>query len=112
VTDLQPRIELLPRPPVHSDLAALAALPTPDGHGAARSVQIALLERERFADSQAGAPEQDDERAESMAVGAITDCAHDRDDLFNRRWIGRVLLAFLCRLAWHADVVEKFPHDG
>jgi hypothetical protein len=50
-TDLQPRIELLPRPAVHPDLAALAALPAPDEDGAARSVQIAFLEREGFADS-------------------------------------------------------------
>jgi hypothetical protein len=48
---------LLPRPPVHPDLAALAALPAPDKHGAARPVKIALLERERFADSQSGAPQ-------------------------------------------------------
>src|SRR5690242_11233648 len=57
-TDLQPRIELLPRPPVHPDLAALAALPAPDEYGAAGSVQIALLEREGFADSKSGAREQ------------------------------------------------------
>jgi hypothetical protein len=69
-TDLQPRIELLPRPTIHSDLTALAALPTPDEYGAARSVQIALLERQRFADSQSGAPEQNDERAETVALGA------------------------------------------
>jgi hypothetical protein len=51
VTDLQPWIELLPRPTVHPDLSALAALSAPDEYGAAGSVQIALLERERFADS-------------------------------------------------------------
>ena len=51
VTDLQPWIELLPRPTVHPDLAALAALSAPNAYGAAGSVQIALLERERFADS-------------------------------------------------------------
>src|ERR1700752_2359815 len=49
-TDLYPRLELLPRPTIHPDLATLAALPTPDEYGAARSVQIALLQRERFAD--------------------------------------------------------------
>ena len=35
--------------------------------------------------------------AESVAVGAVADCAHDGDDLFNRRWVSRVLLAFV---AW------------
>jgi hypothetical protein len=60
-TDLQPGVELLPRPTVHPNLAALAALPAADQHGAAASVQIALLERERFADPQTGTPEQDPE---------------------------------------------------
>jgi hypothetical protein len=46
-TDLEPRIELLPSPTIHSDLAALAALATPDEYGATRSVQIALLQRQR-----------------------------------------------------------------
>jgi hypothetical protein len=49
-TDLKPRIEPFPRPAVHPDLAALAALPSPDQHCATGPVQIALLERERFAD--------------------------------------------------------------
>jgi hypothetical protein len=49
-SDLEPRIELLPRPTVHSDLAAFAALATPDEYGAARSVQIVLLQSQRFAD--------------------------------------------------------------
>jgi hypothetical protein len=48
--DLKPRLELLPRPTIHPDLATLAALPAPDKDGAAGPVQIALLERERFAD--------------------------------------------------------------
>ncbi len=48
--DLEPRIELLPRPTIHPDLTALAARPAPDEHGAAGPVEVALLERERFAD--------------------------------------------------------------
>jgi hypothetical protein len=55
--DLEPGIELLPRPTVHSDLPALAALPAPDQDGAARPVEVALLQRQRFADPQTGAPE-------------------------------------------------------
>jgi hypothetical protein len=50
-TDLQPWIELLPRPAIHPDLAALAALSAPDKHGAARSIEITLLKSEGFADS-------------------------------------------------------------
>ena len=42
--------QLLPRPAVHPDLAALAALAAPDEHGAAGLSRSALLERERLAD--------------------------------------------------------------
>jgi hypothetical protein len=66
-TDLQPWVELLPCPAVHANLTALAALPAPDEYAAAGSVQIALLKRERFADSQARAPEHNDEGAEPVA---------------------------------------------
>jgi hypothetical protein len=102
-TELEPRIELLPRPPIHPDLTTLAALSAPDHDSAAGPVQIALLQRQRFADSQAGAPEENDQRAESMAVGAITECAHDCHDLFNRRWIGWVLLALVA--GWTTSVI-------
>jgi hypothetical protein len=38
-----------------------------------------------------------------VALGAITDCAHDRDDLLNRRRISWVLLALVA--GWTASVV-------
>jgi hypothetical protein len=41
--DLEPRIDLLPGPPVHPDLAALAALSASDENSAAGMVEIALL---------------------------------------------------------------------
>ncbi len=50
-TDLKPRIELLPCPSIHSDLAALAALAAPDKYGPAGSVEVAFQQRERFTDS-------------------------------------------------------------
>ena len=59
------------------DLSPLASLPAPDEHCAADSVEIALLKRERFADPQSGAPEHDDQRAEPVTVGAVSDGAHD-----------------------------------
>jgi hypothetical protein len=61
--DLEPRLELLPCPGVHPDLASLAAFPASDEHGAAAAVQVALLESQCFADPQPRAPEQDDQGA-------------------------------------------------
>jgi hypothetical protein len=51
------------------------------------------LERECFADSKARAPKQHNQRSGAVAVGAIPDRAHDRNDLFDRWRIGWVLLA-------------------
>ena len=66
-----------------------------DEHGTAGTVEIALLERERLADPQSGAPEHDDEAAESGALGVIAYRTHDRDDLLDRRRIGRILFALV-----------------
>lgn len=68
--NLEPRVDLLPGPAVHPDLTALAALPAADKDGAARAVQITLLKRESFANSQARPPEQHDQRTEAMPLGA------------------------------------------
>ena len=97
--DRQPWIELLPCPSVHSDFSPLASLPAPDENCAAGSVEVALLKRERFADPQSGAPEQDDQRAEPVTVGAVTDRAHDRHDLLDRRRVGGIALALVSRRA-------------
>ena len=64
--------ELLPRPGVHADLAALAAFAVAHEDGAARGVKIALGEGKCFADPQAGAPKHDDHAAHPQSVGAIT----------------------------------------
>jgi hypothetical protein len=107
--DLEPWVELLPRPSVHSDFSPLASLPAPDENCAAGSVEVALLKRERFADPQSGAPEQDDQHAEPVTVGAVTDCAHDRDDLLDRWRVGGIVLALISR--WAATVIARH-HRG
>lgn len=96
---LEPRVELLPGPAVHPDLSALAAVPAPHEHGAAATVLVGLLEGKRFTDPQPGAPQQDDQRAEPVSVGTVTNCAHDGNDLLDGRRIGRVLLALVARRA-------------
>ena len=93
--ELEPWVDLFPGPSVHPDFPALAALPVPDEHGAAGTVQIALLKCERLADSQSGPPEQHDQRPEAMPLGAVADRAHHGDDLLHRRRVGRILLALL-----------------
>src|SRR5213078_3197263 len=75
--NLEPRAELSPRPAVHPDPAPPATFPSPDEHRATAAVKIALLESERLADPQPRAPQQDDQRAEPMTVGTVTDRAHD-----------------------------------
>jgi len=46
-TELQPRVQLLPRPPVHPDLTTLVTLPVPDQNGAS------FLSRDRSRSAQA-----------------------------------------------------------
>jgi hypothetical protein len=59
-TNVQPRVEVLPSPVVHPDLAALAALAAAYQDAATGGVKVALGEAERLADAQPGSPEQDD----------------------------------------------------
>jgi hypothetical protein len=54
---------LVPRPGVHADFAALAAFAAAHEDRAAGGVKVALGERERFVDTQAGAPEHHDQAA-------------------------------------------------
>src|SRR6478735_1567833 len=55
-------------PPVHPHLAAFAALAMADQNRASTSVEVALVERERFADARPGSPERDDQAAEPDRV--------------------------------------------
>jgi len=55
-TNLKPRVELLPCPAVHPDLAPLAAFPSPDAYRAASAATIALLASARSASPPAGPP--------------------------------------------------------
>lgn len=71
LTDLEPWVELIPCPAVHPDFAPFAGFPASNEHVAAAAVKIALLEGERFADRQPGAPQQHDERANPLiALGS------------------------------------------
>jgi hypothetical protein len=102
---LEPRLKLLPGPSIHPDLSALAALPTAHEHSAAGSIEITLQKRERFANPETSAPEQHDQRAKPVTIGVVANGAHDRDDLFHGRRVGRVLLALIAR--WAASVVAR-----
>jgi hypothetical protein len=50
---------------------------------------------ERFLDAQAGAPENDDHRSHAPAVTVMGRVAHDRHDLIDRWWVGRVAHALV-----------------
>lgn len=73
------------------------------------SVEITLAERERFADPQSGSPEENDRCTEPVAVWAITDGPHDRDDLLDGRWVGGIVLTFG---SWWAALVVAAHRRG
>ena len=94
---LQPWVELAPRPPAHADFTSLAALATPDQDRAADRVEIALLQSKRLTDPEPCPPEQGDQRAQPPPIGTISDGAHHRHDLLDRRRVCRVALALVTR---------------
>ena len=87
---VKPAVELFPSPCVHADLATASALAAPDQQRATTLVEIAFGERERFLDAQPGSPHDHDQSAQPAAVRAVTGGAHDGDDLFDLRRVGRV----------------------
>ena len=66
-------------------------------------VPLNIIQRQRFLDAQAGAPKNDDHRSQPPAVAIVGRVAHDRHDLIDRRWVGRVAHALVAR--WAAGVV-------
>src|SRR5215208_6731308 len=100
---LSPWPQLLPAQFVHPDLAAAAALAAADQDRSAPVVKIVLGQRQRFLNAQAGAPKNDDHRSQPPAVAVVGLVAHDRHDLIDRRWVGRVAHALVAR--WAAGVV-------
>src|SRR5450755_198800 len=108
--EVLPGFELFPCPGVHSDLAALVAFPVADKDSSAAGVHVGLGERERFADSQPGAPEHNDQRAEPDSVWAGTGDAHDGDDLLDGGRVRRVPSAFVTW--WAAGVVAGHRDRG
>ena len=95
--DVQPLLQLLPGPVVHANLAATAALAAADEDRAAAGVEVSLGERERFVDTQTGAPEHDDHSAHPQAMGRGAGLAHDGDDLLNGGRIGGIAPTLVAR---------------
>ena len=109
LAQLDPWLKLLPRPAVHPDLTAFAAFALPHQDRPTNWIQVGLGERERFADPQAGAPQDDDQRTESDPVGIIARCAHDRDDLLDRRRIRRIAQALVVGCATLVESSRAWP---
>jgi hypothetical protein len=96
---VQPRLDLLPSPAVHADLATLAALAASHEDRAGAAVKVAFGEGERLADAQAGAPQDHDQRPQAQPVRGVAGAAHDRNDLLDRRRIGGIMAALVARRA-------------
>ena len=101
--EAEPRVDLFPRPPIHADLAALAAFASADEDRAALAVEVTLRQGQGFADAQAGAPQHDDQRSNAQSVWALARDAHDRHHLLDRRRICRVAQT---SVAWRTSAVK------
>ena len=91
------RVEVLPGPAVHADLAPFAAFSSSHKHRATRAVEVALGQRERFADPQTGTPEHDNHAAQAHAIWVNACGAHHGDDLLDGRRVGRVAQTLVAR---------------
>jgi hypothetical protein len=94
---VKPGLELLPSPCVHADLATTPALAAADQHCAAAWIEIALGQSQSLLDAQPGSPHDHDQCAKATAVRRVAGSAHDGDDLFDLRRIGRVTQALVER---------------
>jgi hypothetical protein len=74
-----------------------AALAVADEQRAAVGVEVGLIERERLADPQPGAPQHDDHAAQPDALRTISGSAHHRDDLLHARRIRWIPKPFVAR---------------
>jgi len=60
-------------------------------------VEVVLGERERFLNTQAGAPQDDDHRSRAPAVTVIGGMTHDGHDLLDDWRVGRVAHSLVAR---------------
>jgi hypothetical protein len=104
---LEPGGELLPGPVVHADLAAAAALAAAHEQRSAPRIQVGFGERECLVNPQASAPEHDDQPAQPAPVDAVAGVAHHRDDLLDRRRIGRVADPLVARRATNMELRQR-----
>src|SRR4051812_4223977 len=108
----EPRLEFLPGPVVHADLATAPAFAASNGDRSAARVEIGPGEGERFADTQPGAPEHDDQAPEPLSVDRIAGGAHDRDDLLDGGRISRVAHTFCCAASVPCGTRAWWPASG
>jgi hypothetical protein len=85
VADAHPRLEDGPQPVVEADGAALPPLPRRTNSSPVVGVEVGLVQRERFAAAQPGAPREHDERAQPLRValvlGHVADVLEQLQDL-------------------------------
>ena len=62
-SELEPGLEFVPSPRVHSDLAPAPALAAPDQQRAAAVIEIGFDECERLLDAEPGSPEDHNQAA-------------------------------------------------
>jgi hypothetical protein len=101
---VKPGFELLPSPCVHADLATTPALAAADQHCAAAWIELALGQSQSLPDAQPGSPHDHDQSAKAAAVRRVAASAHDGDDLFHLRRIGRVTQTLV---GWSVAGVES-----
>jgi hypothetical protein len=94
---LQPRLDVLPGPIVHSNLTTAPALTAAHEHRATPPVEVGFAQRERFVDAQPARQSTTISPQQPPAVITVAGLAHDSDDLGDRRRVSRIAAALVTR---------------
>jgi len=54
------------------------------------AIEVRLMQRQCPVDPKAGSPQDRDQPAKPATVQTVADDLHDRDDLRESRWVGRI----------------------
>lgn len=100
-------LEPLPRPGIHADLTALAALAAAHEDRAAAAIKVTFGERERLTDPQPRPPQHDHQRAHPQPLRTRACAAHHADDLLDARRISGIAQPLVSRRAPHAVARQR-----
>jgi hypothetical protein len=73
------------------------------------AIEVRLMQRQCLVDPETGSPQDRDQPAKPATVQTVADDLHDRDDLRDGRWVGRIAQALV---AWRTTGMKAGNRRG